>query len=141
MLTGDKRRVAEQLYPSAVKWAKRFNSDDEYQSVAQLALCEAVDDYRPGAVSVKTFAYRRVHLALLHYRWQVSRRREVSSDFSDFLSPDVSTLDLPDSLLEIARLYWLETLPLRTVAKRAGLTRRACRERLDRVIHYLRGTK
>jgi hypothetical protein len=120
-LTTVEQDCAVALLPLARAVAHRWGRDDEWESEAIVATCEAIVRFNPDwGISLQTYIWRKANLAC--YRLSQARSRaKTNADLSDILaereSPALSDV-IPDSLSGIAAL------------RAKGLSDRECASRL-----------
>jgi hypothetical protein len=120
-LTPIEQDAAVALLPIARAVASRWGRDDEYQSAASLAVCQAVSRWRPEwGISLQTHAWRRANAACSDL-YNARRRERTNANLSDVPSvdpaPDLSEV-IPDRLRPLADL------------RSRGLSPRECAGRL-----------
>jgi DNA-directed RNA polymerase specialized sigma24 family protein len=144
-VTPEQQTDATRLLPLALRTAKRYGADEELQSIAQLALCQAIVRFSSEwGISLNTHVFRSVRHHISHYFRARRRRREHSVPSMDsFPAPDPAAD--PFALLaeddrELAHLHFIEGVAVRDCARKLGVPWRQVAAQIRRVKQLLTST-
>jgi RNA polymerase sigma factor (sigma-70 family) len=155
-LTAEQQRLCEQLVPHAFRIARDFQrrdwGNDEYESIAMEALCDAVLKYEETkpADTPREFVCGFICNRLKNYARRRRRERgrfrplDMSPEPTDREADDPLSQDdslpghvaavsrLPADLQPFARLAWLEGMGMRQIAEELGVSLTTVSRRLKR---------
>jgi DNA-directed RNA polymerase specialized sigma24 family protein len=145
-LTPEQQVIVAELYPMALRIAQLYSRDDQLESIAAEALCDAVLSYRPCHIPLPSWCKARVKAAIQRAarKEETHRAAELAAARPDgdrsTADPDPQALldKLPEPYRTAAIERWLRKQRLALVAIRAGVPRRKLPRVLKRAAEMIR---